>query len=65
MSWKYQKIYKQAGKCDDQQQLKEILEAAMVFTHEGFTNNSPISPMISSPAKNQVLENHFVCLLMF
>ena len=26
------KIYKQAGKCDNQQQFKDILEADMVFT---------------------------------
>ena len=45
------KIYKQSGKCDDQQQFKDILEAAMVSTPEGFTNNSPISPMKSTPVK--------------
>ena len=38
-------IYKQAGKCDDQQQFKDILEADMVSTPEGLTNNSPIYPM--------------------
>ena len=43
------KLYKQAGKCDDQQQFKDILEAAMVSTPEGFTNISPISPMTSTP----------------
>ena len=45
------KLYKQAGKCDDQQQFKDILEAAMVSTPEGFANNSPISPRTSSPVK--------------
>ena len=45
------KVYKQAGKCDDQQQFKDILEAAMVSTPEGFTNNSPIYPMTSLPIK--------------
>ena len=45
------KLYKQAGKCDDQQQLKDILEAAMVSTPEGFTDNIPISPMTSTPVK--------------
>ena len=44
-------LYKQAGKCDDQQQLKNILEAAMVSTPEGFTDNSPISPRTLSPVK--------------
>ena len=45
------KLYKQDGKCDNQQQLKDILEADMVSTPEGFTNNIPISPMISTPIK--------------
>ena len=45
------KLYKQAGKCDDQQQFKYILDAAIVSTPEGFTKNSPISPMTSTPVK--------------
>ena len=44
-------LYKQAGKCEDQQQLKDILEDDIASTHEGFTNNSPISPMTSKPIK--------------
>ena len=39
------KLYKQADKCDDQQQFKDILEADMFSIPEGFTDNSPISPM--------------------
>ena len=39
------RLYKQAGKCDYQQQFKDILEAAIVSTTEGFTDNNPISPM--------------------
>ena len=39
------KTYKQAGKFDDQQQFKDILEANMVSNPEGFTNSSTISPM--------------------
>ena len=35
------KLYKHSGKCDDQQQFKDILEDAIVYTPEGFTNNSP------------------------
>ena len=31
------KLYKQADKCDNQQQFKYILEVAMVSTPEGFT----------------------------
>ena len=45
------RLYKQSGKCDGQQQIKDILEAAIVSTPEGFTNKSPISPMTSSPVK--------------
>ena len=45
------KLYKQAGKCDNKQQFKDILEVAMVSNPEGFTNDSPISPMKSTPVK--------------
>ena len=45
------KLYKQAGKCDGQQQFKDILEDAMVSTPGGFTDDSPIYPMISTPVK--------------
>ena len=38
------KLYKTAGKCDDQQQHKAIIEAAMVSTPEGFTYNSLMTP---------------------
>ena len=47
------KIYKHAGKCDNQQQFKYILEANMVSTTEGFTYNSPRSPRIPTPVKKQ------------
>ena len=43
--------YKQAVKCDDQQQFKHILEANMVSTPEIFTDNSPIYPMTSTTVK--------------
>ena len=45
------KLYKQAGKCDNQKQFKDIIEADMVSTSEGLTNNSPISTMTSTPVK--------------
>ena len=51
MSWKHQNIYKQAGKYEDQQKFKDILEAAMVSSPEGFTDDIPISPMISTLLK--------------
>ena len=45
------KLYEQAGKCDNQQKFKDIIEAAMVYTPEVFTYNSPISPMTLTPVK--------------
>ena len=45
------KLYKQAGKCDNKQQLKDILGAAMVSTPEVFTDDIPIYPMASTPVK--------------
>ena len=50
------KLYKQAGECDDQQQLKDIIEAAIISTPKGFTDNSPISPMVLSPDKKKCLK---------
>ena len=45
------KLDKHDGKCDGQQQFKYILEAAMVYTTEGLTDNSTISSMTSTPVK--------------
>ena len=58
-------LYKKSGKCDKQQQLKDILEAAMVSNPEGFTNNSTIFPRTSSPVKELSAQNNCVCLLTF
>ena len=44
-------IYQHAGKCDDQQKLKDILEADLLSTTEGFTYNSPNVHMPSTPVK--------------
>ena len=35
------KIYQHAGKCDDQQKLKDIIDAVILSTTEGVTDNSP------------------------
>ena len=43
--------YRHAGKCDDKQNLKDILEAAILSTPEVFTDNIPNVHMISSPVK--------------
>ena len=45
------KLYQHAGKCDDQQQFRDILEAAMISTTKVFTNNSTRSPMTPTQVK--------------
>ena len=54
------KIYQHAGKCDDQQKLKDIIDTAILSTPEGITDNIPSVHLTSSPVKNQVLGNHCV-----
>ena len=44
-------IYQHAGKSDDQQNLKDIIDADILSTLEGFTDNSPNVHMKSSPVK--------------
>ena len=44
-------IYQHAGKCDDQQNLTDILDAAMVSTTYEITDDSPSLPMTSTPVK--------------
>ena len=34
-------IYQHAGKCDDQKNLKDIIDTAILYTPEGVTDNSP------------------------
>ena len=48
---KTKKIFQHAGKCDDQQNLKDILEADLLYTKEGVTVNSPNVPLKSTPIK--------------
>ena len=43
------KIYQHAGKCDDQQTLKYIIDAAILSTPEGVTDHSPNVHMTSTP----------------
>ena len=45
------KIYQHAGKCDDQQNLKDIIDAAILSTPQGVTANSPNVHMTSTPVK--------------
>ena len=53
-------IYQHAGKCDDQQNLKNILDAAMMLNPKEVTYNSTNVTMTSTTVKNQVLGNHCV-----
>ena len=55
------KLYKSAGKCDDQKQFKDIIEATMFYTPEGLTNNSPRSPMTPTPV-NKPSDRKYLCL---
>ena len=52
MSGKIEKLFKSDVKCDDQQQYKYILEAENISAPEGFTYNSPMSPVPSVTVKN-------------
>ena len=45
------KIYQHAGKCDDQQNLKDILENSILSTPEVFTDNSTNVHMAPTPVK--------------
>ena len=56
------KIYQHAGKCDDQQNLKDLLYADILSTPEGVTDDSPSLPMTQKAVKNQVPVNHYVFL---
>ena len=46
-------IYQHAGKCDDKQNLKDILDSAMVYTTEEFTDDSPSLPMTQTTVKKR------------
>ena len=45
------KIYQHARKCDYQKKLKDIIDADILYTPEGVTDNSPNVPLTSSPVK--------------
>ena len=45
------KIYQHVGKYNDQQNLKYIIDAAILSTPEGVTENSPNVHMTSTPVK--------------
>ena len=45
------KIYQHAGKCDDQQNIKDVLDAVMVSTPEEVIDEIYNIPMTSTPVK--------------
>ena len=45
------KINRNAGKCDYQQNIKDIIDATILSTQEGVTYDSPNVPMTSTPVK--------------
>ena len=45
------KIYQHASKCDDQKNLKDIIDAAILSIPEGVTDTSPNVHMSSKPVK--------------
>ena len=51
---KTKKVYKTAGKCEDQQKYKGIIEAALVSTPEGCTDDILITPNPSVSTKNWI-----------
>ena len=55
------KIYLHAGKFDDQQNLKDILEAFLLSTPEGFTDNSH-NVIITSTPVNKLSARKLLCL---
>ena len=54
---KMKKLFKYSGKCDYQQHYKAILEADMVYIHEQFTENIPMSPDPFETVKNTSKRN--------
>ena len=52
MSGKHKKLYKFSGKCDDQQQYKSIIEAAMISSPVECTDNIPMPSSQFDPTKN-------------
>ena len=60
------KLYKYAGKYEDQQQYKDILEAATISTPEGLIYNSPIDVVTLGTMKKLSARNslsQFLALL--
>ena len=65
MSGNIKKLYKSSGKWNDQNQYKDIIEAAMDSKPEELTDKSPTSPHISLDGKNNSAKNHYVNSLIY
>ena len=48
-----QKIYQHAGKCDNQENIKDILDATMVSTPDGVTDDTTTMPITSTSVKKR------------
>ena len=59
------KIYQHAGKSDDQQNLKDVLDAAKVLNTEEVTYDILHVTMTSTQFKKQGLVNHYVYSLTY
>ena len=53
------KIYQHAGKCDDQQNLKDIIDSDLLSIPEEVTDNSHNVPMKSTPVKKPSARKSF------
>ena len=57
----HKNIYQHTGKCDDQQNLKDIQDAAMMSNPEVVTDNSPNVTLKSTPV-NKLIAGKSLCL---
>ena len=58
-------IYQHAGKCDDQQNLRDIVDADMVSTLEEIKDDITNLPMTQTTVKGNVLSNQYVFSLTY
>ena len=59
------KLYKCAGKCDDQHQYKTIIESEMVSSPEEFSDKNPSLPDQYDTAKKKMQEKHSVNFMIY
>ena len=54
------KINQHADKCDDQQNIKDIIDAAILSNPEGYIDKNPNMPMPSTPVNKPSVRNYCV-----